>query len=123
MSLLPNDLNGYFRILINLTYYINNSCNYLNLQLITDTSKASITNSDNQILIVDTITYIIQVLCDVSEMLFCILYYADDTTVIIKNKDISILLKTLNVELEKLLIWLKTNKLSLNAKKMLFDFS
>ena len=50
------------------------------------------------------------------EMLFCILY-ADDTTVIIKDKDLSILLQTLNVELEKLSIWLKANKLSLNAKK------
>ena len=49
-------------------------------------------------------------------MLFCILY-ADDTTVIIKDKEISILLKTLKVELEKLSIWLKANKLSLNAQK------
>ena len=49
-------------------------------------------------------------------MLFCILY-ADDTTVIIKDKEISILLKTLKVELEKLSIWLKANKLSLNVKK------
>ena len=55
-------------------------------------------------------------ICNVSEMLFYILY-ADDTTVIIKDKDISILLQTLNVELEKLSIWLKANKLSLNAKK------
>ena len=52
-------------------------------------------------------------ICNVSEMLFYILY-ADDTTVIIKDKDISILLQTLNVELS---IWLKANKLSLNAKK------
>ena len=49
-------------------------------------------------------------------MLFCILY-ADDTTVIIKDKEISILLKTLKVELEKLSIWLKANKLSLNVQK------
>ena len=55
-------------------------------------------------------------ICNASEMLFYILY-ADDTTVIIKDKDISILLQTLNVELEKLSIWLKANKLSLNAKK------
>ena len=51
-------------------------------------------------------------ICNVSEMLFYILY-GDDTTVIIKDKDISILLQTLNVELEKLSIWLK----ALNAKK------
>ena len=60
-------------------------------------------------------------ICNVSEMLFCILY-ADDTTVIIKDKDISILLQTLNVELEKLSIWLKANKLSLNAKTLLYVF-
>ena len=47
-------------------------------------------------------------ICNVSEMLFYILY-ADDTTVIIKDKDISILLQTLNVELEKLSIWLIAN--------------
>ena len=58
-------------------------------------------------------------ICIVSEMLFCILY-ADDTTVIIKDKDISILLQTLKVELEKLSTWLKANKLSLNAKKNKF---
>ena len=41
-------------------------------------------------------------ICHVSEMVFCILY-ADDTTVSIKDKDVSILLQTLkfNVELEK----------------------
>ena len=55
-------------------------------------------------------------ICNVYEMLFCILY-ADDTTVINKDKEISILLKTLKVELEKLSIWLKANKLSLNAQK------
>ena len=54
-------------------------------------------------------------------MLFYILY-ADDTTVIIKDKDISILLQTLNVELEKLSIWLKANKLTLNAKKNYYLF-
>ena len=47
-------------------------------------------------------------ICNVSDMSFCILY-ADDTTVIIKDKEISILLKTLKVELEKLSIWLKAN--------------
>ena len=55
-------------------------------------------------------------ICNVSEMLFCILY-ADDTTVIIKDKENSILLKTLKVELEKLSICRKANKLSLNAAK------
>ena len=60
-------------------------------------------------------------ICNVSEMLFYILY-ADDTTVIIKDKDISILLQTLNVELEKLSIWLKANKLSLTAKKAYYLF-
>ena len=38
-------------------------------------------------------------ICIVSELVFCILY-ADDTTVIIHDKDISILLQTLNIELE-----------------------
>ena len=61
-------------------------------------------------------------ICNVSEMLFYILY-ADDTTVIIKDKDISILLQTLKVEPEKLSIWLKANKLSLNANKPITWFS
>ena len=55
-------------------------------------------------------------ICNVSEMLFYI-WYADDTTVIIKDEDTSILLQTQNVELEERSIWLKSNKLSHNAKK------
>ena len=42
---------------------------------------------------------------------------------IIKDKDISISLQTLNVDLEKLSIWLKSNKLSPNAKKTYYLFS
>ena len=42
---------------------------------------------------------LITIICNVSEILFCILY-ADDTSVIIKDKDISIQLQTLNIEPE-----------------------
>ena len=64
-------------------------------------------------------------ICNVYGLLFCILY-ANDTTVIIKDTDIIILLQTLNIELGKPLNWLKSNKPSLNAHKpiiIIFVFS
>ena len=54
-------------------------------------------------------------LCNVSDLLFKILY-ADDTSVLIRGRDLDHLIKTLNCELHLLSNWLKANKLSLNAR-------
>ena len=46
--------------------------------------------------------------------------FADDTKLLLSNKDINylkILFNDMNVELQKLSIWFKTNKISLNLRK------
>ena len=53
---------------------------------------------------------------NVSTLLFPMLF-ADDTNVFLNGKDIDELSVTMNEELEKLYIWLKANKLSLNVNK------
>ena len=58
-------------------------------------------------------------LCNVSDLLFKILY-ADDTCVLIRGRDLDHLIQTLNGELHLLSNWLKANKLSLNAQKTYF---
>ena len=50
-------------------------------------------------------------ICNVSELLFTVLY-ADDTSVVIHGKDMASIITTLNQELYKLSTWLKANKLS-----------
>ena len=58
-------------------------------------------------------------LSDVSSLLFSLLF-ADDSNMFISGKDPSELIKTTNVEIEKILIWLDTNKLTLNVRKTHF---
>ncbi len=55
-------------------------------------------------------------ICNVSKVLFTLLY-ADDTCVIMQDKNIHNLIRILNCELKLLSTWLKANKLSLNAEK------
>ena len=50
--------------------------------------------------------------------------FADDTTILIESDHVSIALKLMNKELQKLNTWLTANKLSLNISKthyMVFD--
>ena len=49
-----------------------------------------------------------------------IILFADDTNVFLSHKDADCLANILNTELNKLLIWFKANKLSLNLKKTKF---
>ena len=58
-------------------------------------------------------------ICNVSELLFTVLY-ADDASVVIHGKDMSSIITILNHELYKLSTWLKANKLSLNTDKTYF---
>ena len=53
----------------------------------------------------------------VSQITFPILY-ADDTNIFIQGKDLQKMEKDLNIEIKKLSVWLKTNKLSLNIQNM-----
>ena len=64
-------------------------------------------------------------ICNVSPILFKILY-ADDTCVLISGNHLNNLIKMLNIVLELISLnnWFKANKLSLNTKKIIFyDFS
>ena len=54
-------------------------------------------------------------ICNVSPILFKILY-ADDTCVLISGNHLNNLIKMLNIELISLNNWFKANKLSLNTK-------
>ena len=58
-------------------------------------------------------------ICNVSELLFTVLY-ADDASVVIYGKDMFSIITILNHELYKLSTWLKPNKLSLNTNKTYF---
>ena len=58
-------------------------------------------------------------ICNVSELLYNILY-ADDTSVLLEGKHLDVLVNTMNKELDLLHVWLKANKLSLNTQKTYF---
>ena len=60
-------------------------------------------------------------LSQVSEVLFAILF-ADDTTVTIEGDNESVLIDILNIELEKMNIWLQANKLTINVSKSHYIF-
>ena len=53
---------------------------------------------------------------NVSDFYYIILY-ADDTSVLLNGKDYITLVKLLTLELDKLSVWIKANKLSLNVQK------
>ena len=58
-------------------------------------------------------------ICNVSDILFLILF-ADDTNIFLNGKDIDELVKCMNCESSKVVIWLAANKLSLNIEKTHF---
>ena len=55
-------------------------------------------------------------ICNVSDLLYTILY-ADDTSVLLNDTNINELMDIINNELQKLYIWLRANKLTLNIDK------
>ena len=58
-------------------------------------------------------------ICNVSDLLFAIMY-ADDTCLLISGNDLYTLIKQLNSELQCLSDWFKSNKLSLNTRKTFY---
>ena len=54
--------------------------------------------------------------CNVSKLLFTVLY-ADDKCVVLNGKSLNLIVETANAELQLLSTWLKSNKLSLNTTK------
>ena len=55
----------------------------------------------------------------VSDILFTVMF-ADDTSIFVKNKNISVISDMLNAELAKISTWLQANRLSLNVDKSSF---
>ena len=60
-------------------------------------------------------------LCDVSSLLFSLLY-ADDTNVFVTGKNMENIIFLMSTELKKIVIWLNDNKLSLNVEKNSFYY-
>ena len=60
-------------------------------------------------------------LCNVSSLLFSLLY-ADDTNMFVTGKNKENLFFLINTQLKKIVIWLNANKLSLNVKKNSFYY-
>ena len=55
-------------------------------------------------------------ICNVSELLFTILY-ADDTCVLLSGKDLTKLIIVIHAELKSLSAWFRSNKLTVNTQK------
>ena len=55
-------------------------------------------------------------ICNVSDLLYSILY-ADDSSILLNSKNIKNSMDLINNELQKLYIWLRANKLTLNIDK------
>ena len=60
-------------------------------------------------------------ICNVSELLFTILY-ADDTCVLLIGKDLTKLIMVINAELKSLSALFRSNKLTVNPQKTFHDF-
>ena len=58
-------------------------------------------------------------ICNISALMFAIMY-ADDTCFLVNGTEMNKFIKQLNVELESLCIWYKSNKLSLNTQKKVY---
>ena len=71
--------------------------------------------------ILDPLLFIISMndICNVSDLMFAIMY-ADDTCFLMNGIDLHKLIKQLNVELDSLCTWFKSNKLSLNTQKTFY---
>ena len=59
-------------------------------------------------------------LSSISTLLFTILF-ADDTNIFLQDKNIDDLVKQMNLEFSKIVMWLEVNRLSLNIKKDSFQ--
>ena len=57
-----------------------------------------------------------------SSKLFSFIIYADDTNLLASDENLTVLINSVNNELQKISSWFKANKLSLNVNKTNFMF-
>ena len=90
---------------------------YDNIQLETGSIKCGVPQSS----ILGPLLFIIYMkdICNVSELLYTIMY-ADDINAIMSGNDLESLIQSVNTELCLLNTWLNVNKLSLNVNKTYF---
>ena len=101
--------------------YLSNSKQYVHLQG-TDPKTESVTCGVPQGSILGPLLFIIfyvDYISDVSNKIFPILF-ADDTTILMEGNSIHNVIASHNIELHKLNVWLKANKLSINVAKTHF---
>ena len=60
-------------------------------------------------------------ICKVSKI-FKFILFADDTSIFCCDSDLNKLIRVINAELEKIHVWLSTNRLSLNVAKTNYLF-
>ena len=97
--------------------YLSNRKQYVHLQG-TDSKTESVTCGVPQGSILGPLLFIIYAndISEVSNKIFPILL-ADDTTILMEGNSIHNVIASLNIELHKLNVWLKANKLSINVAK------
>ena len=100
--------------------YLNNRSQFVCFNYV-NSSYSNITCGVPQWSILGPLLFLIHIndLSNISTLLFTILF-ADDTNIFLEGKNIDDLVKQMNLELSKIVMWLEVNRLSLNIKKTHF---
>ena len=103
-----------------LTDYMNNRKQYVHYDGISS-STGNISCGVPQGSILGPLLFILYIndISKVSDNL-CSILFADDSSFFIQGKDVTLMTSILNIELRKLVLWIQSNKLSLNVEKTNF---
>ena len=119
-EILLNKLNYYgFRGIVNdcFSSYINNRTQTTQIgQHISDKAKITCGVPQGSVLVIGPLLFLLYV----NDIHKCSNLFADDTNILYADKNVKALETTINIELQKLYIWLTANKLTLKTKKSNF---